>query len=111
MDMVTAPQRFDVHLVDLEPTVGAEIRKRRPCVVVSPDVMNSSLRTLIVAPMTTRVRRYPNRVRCFFQGENGEIALDQIRAVDRSRLVRRLGELDRATAHSVSDRLVQMFSL
>jgi mRNA interferase MazF len=110
MDVVTAPRRYDVYLVNLDPTTGAEMRKTRPCVVVSPDVMNDALRTVIVAPMTSRVRRYPNRVRHFFQGIDGEIALDQIRTVDRSRLVRRLGALDRATSDAVSDRLVKMFA-
>src|SRR3712207_6435930 len=111
MDMVRSPHRYDVHLVHLEPTVGAEIRKTRPCVVISPNVMNESLRTVIVAPMTSRVRRYPNRVWCVFNGQDGEIALDQIRTVDRSRIMRRLGALDPGTAQAVSDRLVEMFTL
>ena len=110
MDVVTAPRRYGVHLVNLNPTTGAEMRKTRPCVVVSPDVMNDVLRTVIVAPMTSRVRRYPNRVRQSFQGIDGEIALDQIRTVDRSRLVRRLGALDRARSDAVSDRLIKMFA-
>ena len=109
--MVTAPRRYDVHLVNLDPTIGTEMRKTRPCVVVSPDVMNDSLRTVIVAPMTSRVRRYPNRVRQTFQGAEGEIALDQLRTVDRSRLTRRLGALDRSTAETVASRLVSMFTL
>jgi mRNA interferase MazF len=111
MDLVTAPRRFDVHLVQLDPTVGAEMSKSRPCAVVSPDVMNRNLKTVIVAPMTSRVRRYPNRVRHTFQRRDGEIALDQIRTVDRSRLIRRLGALDRPTAETVAERLVSMFTL
>ena len=109
--MVTAPRRFEVHLASLDPTIGAEMRKTRPCVVLSPDVMNRQLKTLIVAPLTSRVRRYPNRVRLSFEGRDGEVALDQLRTVDRSRLVRHLGSLDAATAKVVSDRLVEMFSL
>lgn len=111
MDLVTAPRRFEVHLVQLDPTVGAEIRKARPCVIVSPEVMNRSLRTVIVAPMTSRIRKYPNRVRQTFEGREGEIALDQIRTVDRSRLIRRLGALDRPTTEIVAERLVSMFTL
>jgi mRNA interferase MazF len=111
MGLVTAPRRFDVHLIQLDPAIGAEMSKARPCVIVSPDVMNRNLTTVIVAPMTSRVRRYPNRVRQTFQGRSGEIALDQIRTVDRSRLIRRLGALDRPTAETVSERLVSMFTL
>lgn len=111
MDLVTAPRRHDVFLVDLDPTIGAEMRKRRPCVVVSPDVMNETLRTVIIAPMTSRVRRYPNRVWQTFQGTDGEIALDQLRTVDRSRLIRRLGALDREVSETIASRLVSMFTL
>ncbi len=109
--MVNAPRRYEIHLVELDPTIGAEIRKTRPCVVISPDDMNRSLRTIIVAPITSRVRRYPNRVRSTFEGREGEVALDQVRTIDRSRVVRKLGALDRVTAEAVANRLVAMFTL
>jgi mRNA interferase MazF len=85
--------RFDVLLVALDPTVGSEIRKTRPCLVISPDQINRHLQTILVAPMTTRGHAYPFRVRCRFQGKEGQIALDQMRAIDRSRIVRRLGTI------------------
>ncbi len=93
--------RFDIHLANLDPTVGHEIRKTRPCLVISPDEMNHHLSTVIVAPMTTQGRAYPSRVRCAFQGRDGHIALDQMRALDKTRLVRRLGELDTKAQHDV----------
>src|SRR5215217_5750671 len=94
-------ERFGVYLVTLDPTVGAEIRKTRPCAVISPDEMNQVLRTVIVAPLTTSSLGFPSRVDSTFAGKRGEIALDQMRAVDKRRLVKRLGALDRATAKSV----------
>ena len=81
--MEVVARRFEVHLVGLDPTVGSEIRKTRPCVVVSPDEMNGHIRTVIVAPMTTKGQPYPSRVACTFQGRRGQIVLDQIRTVDR----------------------------
>jgi len=83
--------RGDIFLVDLEPTRGQEIRKTRPCLVVSPDELNQHVHTFIVAPLTTGSHPYPFRVPCNFQGKHGHIVLDQIRTVDRDRLVRRLG--------------------
>ena len=85
--------RGDVFLVDLNPTRGGEIRKSRPCVVVSPDELNAHLRTFIVAPLTTGSHAYPYRVPCKFEGKPGHVVLDQIRTVDRERLVKRLGAL------------------
>jgi len=93
MVTVRSVQRGHVYLVSLDPTEGSEIRKTRPCVVVSPDEMNQHVRTCIVAPMTTASRSYPFRVRCTFQGKSGHVVLDQIRTVDRRRLVRELGKL------------------
>jgi mRNA interferase MazF len=101
--------RLEVHLVNLDPTVGREIQKTRPCVVVSPDEINHNLRTVIVAPLTTKGRVYPSRVRCRFQGKKGHVVLDQLRAVDQSRLVKRLGRLDAKTAAEVLDVLREMF--
>lgn len=102
-------ERFGVYLVTLDPTVGAEMRKSRPCVAVSPDEMHRHLDTVIIAPLTTTRRGYPTRVPCTFAGRSGEIALDQIRAVDQSRLKKRIGKLDDATASTTSRRLVRMF--
>ena len=110
MDVVSAPRRHDVYLVNLDPTVGAEMRKTRPCVVVSPDDLNGALRTVIIAPMTSTRWKAPFRVPTRFAAQEGSITLDQIRTVDRSRLVRRLGTLDPATSDAVSDRLVKMFA-
>jgi len=107
--VVSAPELDEVWLVALEPTVGSEIPKTRPCLVVSPDEMNRHLRTVIVAPLTSAERPYPTRVRATFAGRRGQIALDQIRAVDRQRLVRRLGRISARTAVAVSELLVQMF--
>src|SRR5688572_22761408 len=94
-------KRFDVFLVNLDPTVGSEIRKVRPCLIVSPDDMNQFVRTVIVAPMTTRGRPYVSRLPCRFQGTNGQVALDQIRTVDKSRLKKRLGRISGALAVQV----------
>lgn len=102
--------RFEVHLVRLDPTHGVEIRKTRPGVVISPDVLNQNLGTVILAPMTTRRRGYPCRVGVRFQGKAGEIVVDQLRSVDKQRLVKRLGMLDPATAERVLDVLAAMFA-
>ena len=102
--------RFDVFLVALDPTVGSEIRKTRPCVVVSPDEMNHHIRTVVVAPMTRRGRAYPSRVPCRFRGRSGQVVLDQIRTVDAARLVRKRGRLDVATGARVLTVLSEMFA-
>jgi mRNA interferase MazF len=110
MEVVTRPPRLDeVWLVSLDTTRGSEIKKTRPCLVVSPDEMNQHLQTAIVAPMTTTMRPYPTRVRVVFQGKNGQVALDQLRALDRERLVRKLGSISSGTAQVVSAVLVEMF--
>lgn len=102
--------RFDVYLVSLDPTVGTEIKKTRPCLIVTPDEMNRHIRTVIVAPMTSRGRPYPTRVPCRFRGKTGQIALDQIRTVDKSRLVRKRGRLDAETGARVLAVLGEMFA-
>jgi mRNA interferase MazF len=107
--VMRTPQRDEVWLIVLDPTRGSEIQKTRPCLVVSPDEMNRHLQTVIVAPMTTTARPYPTRVEIRFQGKSGQVALDQLRAVDRARLVRKLGAVSQGTAHSVSDVLVEIF--
>jgi mRNA interferase MazF len=104
-----APLRGEVHLVALDPSLGREIRKTRPCVVVSPDELNAHLGTLIVAPLTSTERAWPFRVRCRFQGKTGEVVLDQLRAVDRARLVRRLGRLGTSTMTRILAVLREMF--
>ena len=91
--IVRAVRRGEVYLIDLEPSRGGEIRKTRPCAVVSPDELNASLTTFIVAPLTTGGHAYPFRLACRFQGKSGFLVLDQIRTVDRARLVKRLGQL------------------
>ena len=105
-----AMKRFDVCLVNLDPTIGSEIQKTRPCLVVSPDEMNRYLRTVIVAPMTTQGRAYPTRVPIRFRRRQGHIVLDQIRTVDKSRLVQRLGKIDDRTAQKVLAVLGEMFA-
>ena len=102
--------RFEVYLVNLDPTVGSEIQKTRPCVIVSPDEMNRHIATVIVAPMTTRGRQYPTRVSCKFQGREGQIVLDQIRTVDKARLVRKLGRLIKPNQDAVLAVLAEMFA-
>lgn len=103
-------RRGDVFLVDLTPTRGGEIQKARPCVVVSPDELNRHLRTYIVAPMTTGGHAYPFRVPCRFASKPGHIVLDQIRTVDRDRLIRKLGHLSRATTTRSLRVLQEMFT-
>ena len=105
-----AVNRFEVYLVALDPTVGVEIRMTRPCLVVSPNEMNHHVRTAIIAPMTTKGRSYPTRVACRFKGKVGQVVLDQIRAVDQSRLVKKLGRLGAKTAAAVLDVLSEMFA-
>jgi mRNA interferase MazF len=102
--------RFEVYRVSLDPTVGSEIRKSRPCVVISPDEMNRHIKTVIVAPMTSKGQPYPTRVACEFQGKKGLVVLDQIRTVDKRRLIKRLGTLEEATAKASLVRLREMFS-
>jgi len=103
-------KRFDVYLVNLDPTVGNEIQKTRPCLVISPDEMNRFISTVIVAPMTTAGRDYPTRVICRFQGKDGQIVLDQIRTVDKTRLVKRLGRISPATQKKVLAILAELFA-
>src|SRR5438067_1467796 len=104
-----AINRFEVHLINLDPTIGSEIKKTRPCLVVSPDEMNHHIHTVIVAPLTTRGQAYPTRVPCRFKGKSGQVVLDQIRTVDRSRLIKRLGRIDDKTAAAILDVLQEMF--
>ena len=108
MGMVVS--RFEVYLVRLDPTEGREMRKTRPCVVISPDEMNRHIDTVIIAPMTTKGRSYPTRIPVQFQRKTGQIVLDQVRTVDKTRLVRRVGKIDNATAQQVLTVLAEMFA-
>jgi len=110
MVAIRSVQRGHVYLVSLDPTEGSEIRKTRPCVVVSPDELNEHMRTCIVAPMTTASHSYPFRVQCQFQGKNGHVVLDQIRTVDRHRLVRELGTLSAQALKRSLRVLAEMFT-
>lgn len=103
--------RGDVYLVQLDPTRGSEIRKTRPCVVISPDELNAYLRTVIVAPMTTKGAPYPWRVQTRFKSKDGTVAVDQLRTVDRERLVKRLGTLPNETMGVLLQRLSEMFAV
>lgn len=109
MAVVAAPLRFEVWLVNLDPTQGSEINKTRPCVVISPDELNRYLRTVTIAALTSSSRSYPSRVDCQFQGKSGQVALDHIRSVDKSRLVKKLGVLSSLTAREVCERMVELF--
>ncbi len=109
MDVVV--QRFDVVLVALDPVIGFEIKHNRPCLVVSPDEMNRHLRTLIIVPMTTGGFVYPSRVPCKFKGRPGQLMLDQIRTIDKSRLIRKLGTMGESTSQIVLRHLIEMFTL
>lgn len=102
--------RFEVYIVILDPTIESEIQKTRPCLIISPDEMNHHIATVIVAPMTTKGRSYPTRVACTFQGKEGQVILDQIRTVDKSRLARKLGQIDDETQREVLSVLDEMFS-
>lgn len=103
-------KRFEVYLVNLDPTVGSEIKKTRPCAIVSPNEMNRHIATVIVAPMTTKGNAYPTRVSCEFEGKIGQVVLDQLRTVDKKRLVKRLGGLDSETQKKVLAILAEIFA-
>ncbi len=107
--MVVTVRRSDVFLVSLDPTVRAEMQKTRSCVGVSPGETNRHIRTVIVAPLTSKGIDYPTRVRLTFQGKRGQVVLDQIRTVDKARRVKRIGGLTEATAKAVSRKLIEMF--
>jgi mRNA interferase MazF len=102
--------RFEVHLISLDPTKGSEIRKTRPCLIISPDEMNKHIRTVIIAPMTSTVKNYPTRITTTFQGKKGQIVLDQIRTVDKSRLIKKLGSISSSAEEKVLSVLQEMFA-
>ena len=102
--------RFDIYYGNLDPTIGSEIKKTRSCVIISPDEMNRHIRTVIIAPLTKVMRNYPTRVACRVEGKKGQIVLDQIRTIDKSRLVRKIETLSKATQKEVLEVLIEMFS-
>lgn len=108
--MAMVVNRFEVFLINLDSTVGSEIPKTRPCLVISPDEMNRHIRTVIVAPMTTAGKDYPTRVPCEFQRKKGQIVLDQIRTIDKSRLIKKIGTVDSQVQAEVISTLQSMFA-
>jgi len=100
--------QYEVFLINLDPTIGHAIQKTRPCLAVSPDEMNENINTVIIAPMITRSHEYPTRINVKFQGKNGWIVLDQIRTVDKRRLVKRLGKIDKIVIQKVKDVIKEM---
>jgi len=103
-------KRFDIFLINLDPTIGSEIRKARPCLIISPNEMNNFITTVIIAPMTTKGRDYPTRVPCTFKRKSGQIVLDQIRTVDKIRLIKKLGSIDVDSQEKVFSTLAEMFA-
>jgi len=103
-------RRFEVHLISLDPTKGSEIRKTRPCLIISPNEMNKHIRTVIIAPMTSTIKKYPTRITTTFQGKKGQVVLDQIRTVDKSRLIKNLGSISSAAEEKVLNLLQEMFA-
>jgi len=108
--MAMVINRFDVYLINLDPAVGSEIQKVRPCLIISPDEMNRHIRTVIVAPMTTAGKEYPTRISCTFKKKKGQIVIDQIRTIDKSRLIKRLGTVDPNTQLEVIAVLQRLFA-
>jgi len=103
-------KRFDVYLENLDPTIGSEIQKTRPCLVISPDEMNRNIRTVIIAPLTSAKKEYPTRVSCTFQKKKGQIVLDQLRTIDKARLVKKLGTIDSKDQLEVISILQRLFA-
>lgn len=108
--MAVVVSRFDVFMVNLDPTIGRELKKARPCLVVSPNELNHYIGTVIIAPMTTKGRNYPTRIVCRFKGKRGQVVLDQLRTVDKVRLVRKLGRIEPKIQQTVLAVLQEMFS-
>ncbi len=102
--------RFEVYYVNLDPTVGSEIKKTRPCVIISPNEMNHNISTIIIAPLTSKLRNYPTRVPCKVEGKQGQIVLDQIRTTDKLRLIKKIDTLHKITQKKVLNVLSEMFS-
>lgn len=103
-------KRGEVYLINLDPTIGSEVQKTRPCVIVSPDEMNQYIRTVIIAPMTTKIRSYKSRVEIKFDDKQGQVMLDQLRTIDKQRLLRKLGGLSKTELKQVLSLLQEMFT-
>lgn len=103
-------RRFEVYLINLDPTIGKKIKKTRPCLIISPDDMNKYISTVIIAPMTTKGRNYPTRIACQFEGKDGQIVLDQIRTIDKVRIIRKLGKINTSMQKEVLTTLIELFS-
>ena len=103
-------KQFEVYLVSLNPALGSEIQKTKPALVISPNEMNQTFKTVLVAPMTTTLRNFPSRVKTTFRGKKGDIALDQMRAIDQLRLVKKLGAIHHTTANKTLIVLQEMFA-
>ena len=108
--MAMVVNRFDVYLINLDPTVGSEIQKTRPCLIISPDEMNRHIRTVIIAPMTSAGKDYPTRISCKFKKKKGQIVLDQIRTIDKTRLIKKLGSINPETQLEVVSVLQRLFA-
>ena len=108
--MAVVVKRFDIYLVNLDPTIGSEIQKTRPCLVISPDEMNRNIRTVIIAPMTSAKKEYPTRVSCSFRKKQGQIVIDQLRTVDKARLIQKLGTINSKTQLDVIAALQKLFA-
>ena len=108
--MAMVINRFDVYLLNLDPTIGSEIQKTRPCLIISPDEMNRHIRTVIVAPITSAGKDYPTRVKYRFKKKEGQIVLDQIRTLDKTRLIKKLGKIDSETQMNVISVLQKLFA-
>jgi mRNA interferase MazF len=104
------PKRYEVWLANLDPTVGSEVKKTRPCIVVSPDEMNKWVKTIIIVPLTSSSKEYVSRVSLEFRGVKGQAMIDQIRTIDKSRLIKKIGQLSSTTANRVSNSLLELFS-
>jgi len=108
--MAVVVKRFEIYLVNLDPTIGAEIQKTRPCLVISPDEMNRNIRTVIIAPMTSAQKDYPTRVSCTFGKKKGQIVLDQVRTIDKVRLIQKLGTIGSKAQSEVVSVLQKLFA-
>src|SRR5215831_3590209 len=108
MDMVVT--RFDVWLINLDPTIGSEIKKTRPCLIISPDETNRFLSTVIIIPLTSTIKKYPTRINCVFKGKKGQLATDQIRSIDKTRLIKKLGILNDFVCRNVCGLLLELFT-
>ena len=102
-------ERFHIWLINLDPTVGTEIRKTRPCLIISPDESNKFLSTVIIIPLTSTIKRYPTRINCSFKGKKGQLATDQIRSLDKTRLIKKLGKLNDTVCRNVCALLLETF--